>query len=177
MKRINWSATGLFCLLVLVCITTNAQKENKLFSAGFGVEAGVPVGTANTAYKFTAGLGIRFSYHAGPGFITLGSGVLAYVPKSGLGKSTKASLQIPVKVGYKYVFHKPFFAMCEIGYSSFKVYYGGTNGIASNSTGGFTYAPAVGVNFDAVEIGIKYEGTSLGTGAIAAIGLRLAFNF
>ena len=178
MRKINYSAVVLFWFFLTAGITANAQKDSKKFSFGFGFEAGTPVGLAKTSYRFTGGLGLRFSYHVGPGFATFSAGAIAFVPKSGLGKSTKASLQIPVKVGYKYVFYKPFFVMAEMGYSSFKVYYAGVDGnLASNSTGGFTYAPTVGVNFDAFEVGIKYEGTSLTGGALSNIGLRLGFNF
>jgi len=178
MKKINYACVAFCSLLLSVCISAKAQKEGKSFSAGFGIEAGIPVGAATTAYHFTGGLGIRFSYHAGPGFVTLSSGAIAYVPKSGEGKSTKASLQIPIKAGYKYVFHKPFFVMGEIGYSSFRVYYAGVgNNIASNSSGGFTYAPSAGVTFNAFEVAIKYEGTSLTGGSLSTFGVRLGFNF
>ncbi len=68
--------------------------------------------------------------------------------------------------------------MGEMGYSSFKIYYKGENGdLASSNSGGFTYAPTVGVNFNAVELGIRYEGTSLKGGTVSTIGLRLGFNF
>jgi hypothetical protein len=178
MKKTHYTATALFCLLLSVCFTANSQKESEKFSAGFGFEAGLPVGTANTAYHFTGGLGVRLSYHAGPGFITLSSGAFAYVPKSGQGKSTKASLQIPVKAGYKYIFHKPFFVMGEVGYSSFRIYYAGINNtLAHSSSSGFTYAPTVGVNFNAFELGVKYEATSLTGGSLSTFGFRLAFNF
>jgi len=178
MKKLHCIPLALFCLLLSASITANAQKETKKFSAGFGFEAGLPSGTANTSYHFTAGIGVRFSYHAGPGFITLSSGVFAYVPKTDQGKSTKASLQIPVKAGYKYVFYKPFFVMAEVGYSSFRVYYEGVNNaIAYNAASGFTYAPAIGVNFNAFELGIKYEATSVTGGALSTVGLRLGFNF
>jgi hypothetical protein len=100
------------------------------------------------------------------------------VPKSDLGKSTKASLQIPIKAGYKYVIHKPFFAMGEIGYSSFRIYYGGTgNEVASNTYGGFNYATTLGVSFDPFEAGIKYESTSLSGGSLSNLSIRLGFNF
>ena len=178
MKKIQCACVVLCCILLSAGLSVKAQKEGKKFSAGFGFEAGLPVGTANTAYQFTGGIGIRFSFLAGPGFVTLSSGAFAYVPKSGQGKSTKASLQIPIKAGYKYVFHKPFFVMGEIGYSTFKVYYAGTSSnIASNSVGGFTYAPTVGVSFNVFELGIKYEATGLTGGSLSNIGLRLGFNF
>lgn len=178
MKMRHFPAIGLFCLLMCVGSFARAQNLNKSFSFGLGLDAGVPTGDATTAYRFTGGLSIRFSVHAGPGFATLGSGAMVWVPKSFQGKSTKASLQIPVLVGYKYVFAKPFFVMGEVGYSSFRVYYdGGSAGVLSTSYGGFTYAPTIGVNLNVIELGLRYEATSLSTGTFSAVKFRLAFNF
>ena len=178
MKKLHFAAAALFCLMLFAGFTANAQKEGKSFSFGFGLEAGLPLGNATNAYQFTGGLDIRLSYRVGPGFVTLSTGAVGYVPKSNLGRSTKASLQIPIKAGYKYVFHKPFFAMGEIGYSSFRIYYGGTgNEVAHITSGGFTYATSAGVSFDPFEAGIKYEGTSLSGGTLSNLSIRLGFNF
>lgn len=163
---------------MLLCINTaKAQNESKKFSVGFGLEGGLPLGDIKDAYKFDGGITIRFSYKAGPGFATLTSGAIAFLPKSDLGNSTKASLQIPVKAGYKYIFRKPFFVMGELGYSSIKIYSGDNGDLVSNTYGGFTYAPSVGVNFKAFEAAIKYEGVSVSGGTFSSIGIRLGFNF
>lgn len=176
MKRYHFAAVGVFCLLMSVGNHVNAQSPDKAFSVGFGLEGGLTSGAAN--YHTMGGLSIRFSYHVGPGFVTLGSGGFAWIPKSFEGKTTKASLQIPVLAGYKYIFAKHFFAMGELGYSSFRVYYNGGNGdVASTNYGGFTLSPTVGINFNAVELGLRYQTTSLSGGTVSAIGLRLAFNF
>ena len=168
----------LSCFLVLGTMAVQAQNESKVFSFGFGLEGGLPLGDAKAAYKFAGGLTLRASYHAGPGFITLTSGALAYLPKSGNGEETKASLQIAVKLGYKYVCYKPFFVMAEAGFSSFKIYYADDNGnLASSNSGGFTYAPTVGVNLNAFELGLRYEATSITGGTVSTVGLRLGFNF
>lgn len=178
MKVYHFAAAGLFCLFMSVGSIAHAQSLNKAFSFGFGFEGGVPGGNAGTSYDFTGGLTLRFSAHAGPGFVTLSSGALIWAPKSFQGKSTKASLQIPVLAGYKFVFAKPFFVMGEIGYSSFKVYYNGGSGkVASTSYSGFTYAPTVGVTFHAFELGIQYESTSLNGGSLSAAKLKLGFYF
>jgi hypothetical protein len=177
MKKMYAAGFGLFCLLLCGSFSASAQKDSAKFSVGFGLEAGVPTGVAKTAYNFTGGLTLRFSYHAGPGFLTLTTGAEGYVPKKGQGKSTKASLQIPVKAGYKYIFSKPFFVMAELGYSSFRVYYDNNGSVASTSSGGFTYAPTIGVNFNAFEAGIKYEATSVSGGTISNLSIRLGFNF
>jgi len=178
MSKLSFAATTIFCFVVAGCIPANAQKESKKFSVGFGFEAGLPLGDAKDAYHFTAGSNIRFSYHAGPGFVTLTTGATVWLPKSDAGDDTKASLAIPIKAGYKYILHKPFFVMGELGYSSFKVYYKDGNGdLAKSTSGGFTYSPAVGVNFNALEIAIKYEATSLTGGTVSNVALRLGVNF
>ncbi len=178
MRKLNFAAITVFCILVAGCITAKAQKESNKFSVGIGFEAGLPLGDAKQAYHFTAGGNIRFSYHVGPGFVTLTTGAAAWLPKSDAGDDTKASLVIPIKAGYKYILHKPFFVMGELGYSSFKVYYkDGDGDLAKSTSGGFTYAPAVGVNFNALEIAIKYEATSLSGGTISAVALRIGVNF
>jgi hypothetical protein len=176
MKMYHFAAVAVFCLLMSVGSNVNAQSPNKAFSFGLGLEGGLAGGSAN--YHTMGGLSIRFSYHVGPGFVTLGTGAFAWIPKSFEGKTTKASLQIPVLAGYKFIFAKHLFVMGEVGYSSFRVYYNGGNGdVASTSYGGFTYAPSFGINFNAVELGIRYQATSLSGATLSAVGLRLAFNF
>ncbi|MEO7048305.1 MAG: hypothetical protein ABI091_23600 [Ferruginibacter sp.] len=84
-------------LLIISFTTAKAQKENKQFSVGFGLEGGVPVGDAKSTYDFDGGITLRFSYHVGPGFAMLTSGAVGFYPKSDLGDNTKATLQIPIK--------------------------------------------------------------------------------
>ncbi len=178
MKKIIYCGLLLCFSLLLVNFAATAQKEGKTFSAGFGLEGGLPLGDVKDVYHFSGGLTLRFAYHVGPGFVTLTTGAIAYVPKSFQGDDTKASIQIPVKAGYKYIFYKPFFVMGEVGYSSYKIYYEGSDGnLASNTSGGFTYAPTVGVNLNVFELGIKYEATHLTGGTVSTVGLRLGFNF
>jgi hypothetical protein len=178
MKMYHFAAVGVFCLLLSVGSNVNAQSLNKAFSFGLGLEGGLAGGSANSNYHSMGGLGIRFSYHVGPGFVTLGTGAFAWVPKSFEGKTTKASLQVPVLAGYKFIFARHLFVMGELGYSSFRVYYNGGNGdVASTNYGGFTYAPSFGINFSALELGIRYQATSLSGATLSAVGLRLAFNF
>lgn len=163
----------------LMAFKTQAQSDSRKFHIGFGLEGGIPVGTyAKASYKADGGITLRFSYHAGPGFVTLTSGVIGYYPNAAAGKDVKASLQIPVKAGYKYVIYKPFFVMAEVGYSSFKSYYSdGYGDMVSGSTGAFTYAPTIGVTFKAFELGIKYESLHAHESTLSNIGLRLGFNF
>lgn len=169
----------LFCLVfVLAGFSVYAQSESKKWSLGFGLEAGVPVGDIKDNYHFVTGLTIRFSYKAGPGFLTFTSGVIGYDPKKVAGEQTKAALQIPFKAGYKYIFVKHLFIMGELGYSNYRYYFAGNNNnLVSSTTGGFTYAPSIGVNFGVFEAAVKYEAIAISGGTVSYAGLRIGFNF
>src|SRR5882724_2140815 len=131
---------GLLCAFV----PSMAQKSGKLVSVGFGIETGIPVGTASDAFNFNFGATARVSVHAGPGFATFTTGGIVLIAKNlEQSYSLKAGVQIPFKAGYKYVIANHFFVMGELGYSIFKSYYdvGDDSHLASTSSGGFTYAP------------------------------------
>src|SRR5579859_1900978 len=150
--------TTAIILMIALCATkTMAQKETKHFSAGFGLEAGVPVGNYSDLYSFDMGLTVRLSLHAGPGFVTLTSGALAFLPKDMAGEPKKAGLQIPVRFGYKYIIHHHFFVMGEAGYVSTKTYYGNRGKLLSVNSSSFIAAPSIGVQFNAIEISIRYD--------------------
>src|SRR4029077_1589825 len=113
-------ASVIFLIIACCAIKAEAQKETKKFSVGFGIEAGLPTGATSDLYSFAVGLSIRFSYHVGPGFVTLTTGAMGYDPKAVVeGQKKKVGLQIPVLAGYKFIVHH-FFTMGEIGYSDFK---------------------------------------------------------
>jgi hypothetical protein len=170
----------LFLMLagMLTAGASHGQKLSKKFSFGFGLEGGPTTGVISNTYGGAGGLTLRASYHIGPGFATLTSGYLGYFPKSLAGGNLSAGTQFPIKAGYKYIFLKHLFAMGELGYSKFTTYYLDFAGnSASASTGGFTYAPAVGVQFGAFEAGVRYEATAVTGGSYGLIGVRLGFNF
>jgi hypothetical protein len=176
MKKVLFGVIS--CALILLSVQSNAQSAGKKWSIGFGFTGGIPLGNTKTAFNVAGGLDLRFSYKAGPGFATLSVGANAFIPKSFVGVSTKAGLQIPVKVGYKYVIVPHFFVMGEAGFSSFRSYYnGGNNNLVSNSVTGFTYAPSIGTEFGAFEVAVRYEGIAVSGGTVSFVGLRLGFNF
>ncbi len=162
-------------LIACCSIHAMAQKDTKKSSVGFGIEAGIPVGSYSNVYTFDAGLTVRFSYHAGPGFATLTTGALGFFPKKVQGQSEKAGLQIPVRAGYKYIFQQHYFVMGEIGFVSTRTYYSSQGKVQSVSQSSFLAAPSAGVQFNACEISIRYEAhPSYGGGTL---GARIGFNF
>lgn len=167
---------GLLLLTLLCALSALAQKETRQFSVGFGLEAGVPTGALSNLYQSALGLTIRFSYHVGPGFVTLTSGAVGYDPKSvPAGVKKKVGLEIPVRAGYKYITHH-FFVMGELGYADFKSYYGENGALVSTSSGSFIAAPSAGVNFNAFEAGIRY-GIDFKNNGGGVFGVRIGFNF
>lgn len=157
----------------------SAQKLSKTFSFGIGLEGGVTTGDLKKAYPVNGGLTLRLSYQVGPGFATLTSGAIGFIPKSFDDvEDLKASVLIPVRAGYKYIFNERFFAMGEIGYGSLKTFYTDHNDeLASVSEGGFLFAPSVGVQFGVAEVGLRFESVSIAGGSISSMGIRLGFNF
>jgi hypothetical protein len=168
-----------FFLLASLCVlTANAQKETKKFSVGFGIEAGIPQGALADFYSTDFGLTIRFSVHAGPGFVTLTTGALAYAPKTVSGQPAKVGLQIPVRAGYKFIFVHHLFVMGEVGYSDFNTYYGQKGNIVKGTTGAFLVAPSIGFQANAFEIGLRYDVYSNSAGGSGgSAGVRIGFNF
>jgi hypothetical protein len=165
-----------FFLLASLCVfAAKAQKETKNFSFGLGIEAGSPGGNLGTLYNTAVGLTLRASWHAGPGFVTLTSGLIGYTPKKIEGVPSKAGLQIPVRVGYKYIIQHHFFLMGETGYSDFNTYYGSKGSIVSRSSGALLVAPSIGFQANAFEISLRYDVFSNSTGSV--FGARLGFNF
>jgi hypothetical protein len=166
----------IFILLASFCVlAANAQKETKNFSVGLGLEVGAPGGNLGDIYTTAAGLTLRFSLKAGPGFVALTTGLIGYAPKTIAGIPSKAGLQIPVRVGYKYIIQHHFFIMGETGYSDFNTYYGSKGNIVSRNSGALLLAPSIGFQANAFEIGLRYDIFTNSTGSV--LGVRVGFNF
>ena len=168
--------TAIIFLMIACCaIKTMAQKDSKKFSVGFGIEAGIPTGPLSDVYNASIGLTIRFSYHVGPGFITLTTGGIGYDPKTIPGVKKKVALEIPVRFGYKYIINK-FFVMGELGYASFKTYYGQNGDLVSTTSGTGIGALSAGINLNAFELGLRY-GVNFKSSGGGDFGVRIGFNF
>lgn len=176
----------IFAISLLFVNNLHAQKSGKLFSFGFGIEGG-PIMDNNFKNSFSAeaGLSLRFSVKAGPGFVTFTPGGMVVIPKSINEDSVKVGTRLPVKVGYKYIIANKFFVMVEGGYSFYTFYTADQNtqdadDIKKERDDGFTYAPSVGLNLGAFELGLRYETTILKKSTDvkpALLALRIGFNF
>jgi hypothetical protein len=168
--------TAIILLMITICAAkTMAQKETKTSSFGFGLEAGAPVGSYSNIYTLGAGLTLRYSYHAGPGFVTLTTGAIGFAPKIVAGQKGKAGIDIPLRFGYKYVIQQHFFVSGELGYVSIKTYYGSNGKTLSNTQGSVLAAIGAGYQYNAFEIGLRFETHPAVSGS--TIGVRLGFNF
>lgn len=171
------SAAILLLVLVGRSYTAGAQSLKKSWSVGFGIEAGLPEADAKDLYSFTGGMTVRFSYRLGHGFATFTTGAVGYAPKTD-DINLKAGIQVPFKAGYKYIILRHFFVMGEAGYSAFRAYYKDLSDKTQyTDNGGFTYAPTIGIQAGALELGVRYETVRTGGLNIAHAGLRLGFNF
>jgi hypothetical protein len=165
----------IFLMISFCALKTMAQKDSKKFSVGFGIEAGIPTSPLSDVYNASIGLTVRFSYHVGPGFITLTTGGVGYDPKTIPGVKKKVALEIPVRFGYKYIINK-FFVMGELGYASFKTYYGQNGELLSTTSGTGIGALSAGINLNAFELGLRY-GVNFKSSGGGDFGVRVGFNF
>ncbi|WP_316813703.1 outer membrane beta-barrel protein [Pedobacter heparinus] len=168
-----------FTLIILLSVATfiaNAQESFRKFRLGIGVEGNLPGSGLKDAYSFGTGLTLRAQYNVTKEIgITLTSGAIAFIPKDIRGSSAKAALDIPVKVGGKYMITDNFYAIGEIGFSSLRVFYKDADDKIQRSpaSSSFTYAPGVGIQLGFLDIGIRYEAFENAN----FIGARVGINF
>jgi hypothetical protein len=159
MKRLT-----LVLLLSGSCLFVIAQKPGESTSFGVGLEGGVSPNVATTQYV-NLGLTARFSVHAGPGYAYFGTGYM--VSREGL------DFQIPLRVGYKFIFSKKFFVSEEFGYYFFKdpeSYAGQT------VEHGLSIATSAGIQWGIFDLGIRYDAI-INQNNFSTIGFILGWNF
>lgn len=167
--------TALFSLAVLIASAQEKTSFRK-FRIGIGLEGNLPGANLKDAYSFGTGLTLRAQYNVTEQIgITLTSGAIAFIPKDISGSSAKAALDIPVKIGGKYLFSRYFYAMGELGISSIRVFYKDVNDKIQHTpaSSSFTYAPGIGIQLGFVDIGLRYEAFKDAN----FIGARVGINF
>jgi hypothetical protein len=181
LKQMKKQLLILSALCFLLAFTTQAQDSSKIigkrFKVGLGLDVALPVGTLSNAYSIGGGLSLRFLYKVTPAFgVTLTTGFDALPPKNlgNLNASSKATLNIPLKVGGRYKFTDKFYGIMEVGNTHTIAYYKGyNNNIAHVSGNSFTYAPGIGLLLGGFDVSLRYEGY----GSAGFMGLRLGFFF
>lgn len=171
----------LTAVFLIFSLTIQAQDKKEIsgkkFKVGLGVEGALPVGVMGDAYSVGAGLSLRFLYKITPQFgATFTTGGIAFIPKdlNNLNSDSKATLNIPVKLGGRYKFTDKFYGIMEAGVTHSIIYYEDANGNLAHLTGNsFTYAPGIGVLLGGFDASLRYEGYE----NAGFIGLRLGFFF
>ena len=172
----------LTALFLLFSLTIQAQDEKtitgKKFKVGLGLDAALPVGNLGDVYSVGGGLSLRFLYKITPEFgVTFTTGFIAFAPKDlkNLDSNSKATLNIPFKLGVRYKFTHKFYGIMEVGSTHSIVYYKDptTNKVAHISGNSFTYAPGIGLLLGGFDVSLRYEGYK----NAGFIGLRLGFFF
>lgn len=171
----------LITILLVFTISIQAQDKKEIsgkkFKIGLGLEAALPVGIMGDAYSFGGGLSLRFLYKITPEFgATFTTGGIAFVPKDlkNLNDNSKATVNIPFKLGGRYKFTNKFYGIMEAGVTHSIVYYKDVNdNLAHLSGNSFTYAPGVGVLLGGFDASLRYEGYE----NAGFMGLRLGFFF
>lgn len=167
---------ALFMLFSITAVAqdTTATNTGKKFKVNLSLEAALPLGNLSSAYSVGGGLTLRFLYKITPQFgATFTTGGIAFVPKN-INKNSKATLNIPFKLGGRYKFTDKFYGIMEVGTTHSIIYYEGIdNKLAHTSGNSFTYAPGVGLLLGGFDVSLRYEGYS----SSGFLGLRLGFFF
>jgi hypothetical protein len=151
---------------ILCCsLSSLAQKSGKFESFGLGLEGGVSPNVGRTQYA-NLGLTARFSIRVGPGYTYLGTGYM--VSRAGV------NFQIPLRVGYKFIFSKQFFVTEELGYYFYKNPPENYSGQGIDH--GLSIATSAGVQFGIFELGLRYDAI-VNHGDQSTIGFLLGWNF
>lgn len=172
MKKIFTIAA--LALMVGFAGKASAQDKQK-FAVGIGLEGALPT---NAGYDYGGGATIRVAIPiSDEGAVTGTTGIMAFIPKSITGLSTKAQLNIPIKGGYQHMLGEKFYGMGEAGFTIARVYAptvsGSSSTVTSVSSTSFTYSVGVGYKMGFFEPSLRYEGYS----SAGFVGLRLGFNF
>jgi hypothetical protein len=157
---------GLASCMICYSLISFAQKTGKSTSFGIGLEAGISPNVITTQFVNLSVVG-RFSLHAGPGYAFL---AVAYmVSRAGL------DFQIPVRLGYKFLFSKQFFISEELGYYSYNTSEEHAP-YQTTAINGLSLATSIGMQFGIFDLGLRYDAIINQTDK-STIGIMLGWNF
>lgn len=171
--------------------TTSTSTKTTTTSSGvrysIGVDAGIPTGSFNNAYKWNLGGSVQADIPiASQLFVTVNAGYNNVFGEKNVG-STNVNVPniqlLPVKAGLKYFPISNFYVQGEAG-AAFLL--NKTDFFNDKSTA-FVYAPQVGVQFPVsgssfIDAGVRYEATTKYSSAfnnskVNFVGVRVAYGF
>ncbi|GAC1378983.1 MAG: hypothetical protein NVSMB45_00560 [Ginsengibacter sp.] len=167
-----------FVIFFLALFSQFANAQLKGFRIGLGLEGALPSGNFSNVYSGGGGLSARFEIRPthNLAFNATVGGIL-FAPKSGNGIRTLVN--IPVKIGAKYILVGHLYGMLELGNTHSLAYVYGNGSVTHTSNNSFTYAPSVGVQLIGFDIGLRYETFGplpTNPGNNSFLGLRLGFG-
>src|SRR5258708_16070678 len=166
-----------FLTVVILIFSTSCNAQGKKFKVGLGLEAVLPTGNFGNVYSVGGGLTLRFLYKITPQFgatFTTGGIVFATKNLNNIDSNSKATINIPFKVGGRYKFTNKFYGIMEVGITNSITFYEDANKKLQHVTANsFTYAPGIGVLLGGFDASLRYEGYE-NAGFLA---LRLGFFF
>ena len=169
-------------IATVVSFSASAQKGEHPSPAGnsspalsVGFEAGLSTGDLSTTQKAGFGASVKYAQPVMEGgAVTVSVGYMSFAGKSFLGIKVPAWNAVPAKVGFRYTIKGSGFNIePQIGYT-----FGSVSGSSSKDASGFTWAIGAGYFFTPnIDLGIRYESTSVTGASLNFVGLRIAYNF
>ncbi|MFA6083733.1 outer membrane beta-barrel protein [Mucilaginibacter sp.] len=152
-----------------------------------GVDAGIPTGSLNNAYKWNLGGSVQADIPiASQLFVTVNAGYNNVFGEKNLGGTNVdvPNIQLlPVKAGLKFFPISNFYVQGEAG-AAFLL---NKSDFFDDKSTAFVYAPQVGVQFPVssssfIDAGVRYEGTTKYSSAfnnskVNFVGVRVAYGF
>jgi hypothetical protein len=161
-------ASAVAAVALLFSTSADAQNSRKF---GLGVNLGIPT---SDFYSFAIGADARLQFDVSKQVsIPLVTGYTHLIGKE-LDNNVKVSDfgYIPLKTGLKVFFDESGSGLYGLGEI------GAAFGVTKNAGTSFLYAPTLGYSFSSgLDLGIKYEGLSKGSGDQNQVALRIAYGF
>jgi hypothetical protein len=165
--------------------TTTTTSNGVRYS--IGVDAGIPTGNFNNAYKWNLGGSVQADIPvASQLFVTVNAGynnVFGEKNLGGTGVDVPNIHLLPVKAGLKFFPVSNFYVQGEAG-AAFLL---NKSDYFNDKSTAFVYAPQVGVQFPVsgssfIDAGVRYEGTTKYSSAfnnskVNFVGVRVAYGF
>lgn len=146
-------------IFLLLVFTTNAQKFEKGFRLGYGLNGGIPV---NKQFDFSLGADVRLQYD-----LTLKTSLSATTGYTELFSKPEGDRGfIPLKLGFKSFLGNQIYILGEAGQAV---------GLKKEFGSSFLWTPGIGIATKHIDVSLRYENyTKYETGQIS---FRLAYGY